>query len=119
MLGKKTYPDLQIYGAHNQYVATRLEGYIHLSPNFQVPSTKDGVRWEGKEEILIKKLKEYLENSSLFGDKSEKKYNIINECYKKAEHFINLASNSLSIFKDTKEKEILKNLTSFSLARNF
>ncbi len=48
-----------------------------------------------------------------------KKYNIINECYIKAEHFINLASNSLSIFKDTKEKEILKNLTSFSLERSF
>ena len=48
-----------------------------------------------------------------------KKYNIINECYKKAEHFINFASNSLSIFKDTKEKEILKNLTSFSLERSF
>jgi len=48
-----------------------------------------------------------------------KKYNIINECYKKAEHFINLASNSLSIFEETKEKEILKNLTSFSLERSF
>ena len=48
-----------------------------------------------------------------------KKYNIINECYRKAEHFINLASNSLSIFKESKEKEILKNLTSFSLERSF
>ena len=48
-----------------------------------------------------------------------KKYNIINECYRKAEHFINLASNSLSIFDDAKEKEILKNLTSFSLERSF
>ena len=48
-----------------------------------------------------------------------KKYNIINECYRKAEHFINLASNSLSIFNETKEKEILKNLTSFSLQRSF
>jgi len=48
-----------------------------------------------------------------------KKYNIINECYRKAEHFINLASNSLSIFNETKEKEILKNLTSFSLERSF
>ena len=47
------------------------------------------------------------------------KYKIINQCYKKAEHFINLASNSLSIFDDTKEKQILENLTSFSLARNF
>jgi octaprenyl-diphosphate synthase len=48
-----------------------------------------------------------------------KKYNIINECYRKAEHFINLASNSLSIFKDSEEKKILKNLTSFSLERDF
>jgi len=48
-----------------------------------------------------------------------KKYNIINECYRKAEHFINLASNSLSIFKESKEKKILKNLTSFSLERSF
>ena len=48
-----------------------------------------------------------------------KKYNIIKECYKKAEHFINLASNSLTIFKDSDEKKILKNLTSFSLERNF
>ena len=48
-----------------------------------------------------------------------KKYNIINDCYKKAEHFISLASNSLSIFPETKYKNILKNLTSFSLSRNF
>jgi len=48
-----------------------------------------------------------------------KKYNIINECYKKADHFINLASNSLSIFKESEEKTILENLTSFSLERNF
>jgi octaprenyl-diphosphate synthase len=48
-----------------------------------------------------------------------KKYNIINECYKKADHFISLASNSLSIFNESKEKTILENLTSFSLERNF
>jgi len=48
-----------------------------------------------------------------------KKYDIINECYKKADYFINLASNSLSIFKESKEKIILENLTSFSLERNF
>ena len=47
------------------------------------------------------------------------KYKIINECSLKAQHYINLASNSLSVFRDTKEKEILKKLTSFSLARNF
>ena len=48
-----------------------------------------------------------------------KRYDIIKECYQKAQHYINLASNSLTVFKDCKEKEILKNLTSFSLARNF
>ena len=48
-----------------------------------------------------------------------KKYKIIEECYQKAQHFINLASNSLTVFQDSKEKEILKNLTSFSLVRNF
>ena len=48
-----------------------------------------------------------------------KKYNIINDCYKKADYFINLASNSLSIFKECEEKIILENLTSFSLERNF
>ncbi len=48
-----------------------------------------------------------------------KKYNIIFDCYAKAEHFINLAFNSLSIFEDSKQKEILQNLTSFSLERNF
>ena len=48
-----------------------------------------------------------------------KKYKVINLCYQKAEHYINLASNSLSVFKDSEEKNILENLTSFSLARNF
>ena len=48
-----------------------------------------------------------------------KKYNIIKECHKKADYFINLASNSLSIFGESKEKIILENLTSFSLERNF
>jgi octaprenyl-diphosphate synthase len=48
-----------------------------------------------------------------------KKYNIIKECYKKAEHFINLASNSLTVFEDSDEKKILENLTSFSLERSF
>ena len=48
-----------------------------------------------------------------------KKYNIIFECYRKAEHFINLASNSLSIFEQSKEKDMLQGLTSFSLERTF
>ena len=48
-----------------------------------------------------------------------KKYDVIKACYKKAEHYINLASNSLSIFNDCEEKVIFENLTSFSLTRNF
>jgi len=48
-----------------------------------------------------------------------KKYDVIKACYKKAEHYINLASNALSLFEDCEEKNILENLTSFSLARNF
>jgi len=47
------------------------------------------------------------------------KYKIISQCYKKAEYFINLASSSLSIFENSKEKKILENLTSFSLERSF
>ena len=48
-----------------------------------------------------------------------KKNNIIQECYNKAEYFINLASNSLSVFENSEEKEILKKLTSFSIERSF
>jgi len=48
-----------------------------------------------------------------------KKYKIIKECYKKAEHFINLASSSLTVFNDSEDKKNLENLTSFSLERNF
>ena len=72
-----------------------------------------------------KKLKQFFEKKNRSENEFNqvliliKKYNIINECYRKAEHFINLASNSLSIFNETKEKEILKNLTSFSLQRSF
>ena len=48
-----------------------------------------------------------------------KKYHIISACYQKAQHYINLASNSLSIFNNCKQKKILEDLTSFSLSRNF
>jgi len=48
-----------------------------------------------------------------------KKYDVIKECYQKAQHYIKIASNSLSVFNDCEEKNILENLTSFSLSRNF
>ena len=48
-----------------------------------------------------------------------KKYEVIKSCYQKAQHYINLSSNSLSVFNDCEEKNILENLSSFSLSRNF
>ncbi len=69
---------------------------------------KDFFVKDNRTENDLKKVLELIKNN-----------NIINECYKKAEHYINLASNSLNIFKNCNEKEILKNLTTFSLERNF
>ena len=67
--------------------------------------------------IFIKNVRSEDDLSSVL--KLISKYKIVSQCYKKAEHFINLASNSLSIFKNTEEKKILENLTSFSLERSF
>ena len=74
------------------------------------------------EKLVLKKIFEQNIRSKEQFDyvlKMVKKYNIINECYKKAEHYISLASNSLSIFQDCEEKTILKNLTAFSINRKF
>ena len=69
------------------------------------------------ENIFNKKIRSEGDFSDVF--KLIFKYKIISQCYKKADHFINLASNSLSIFKNTEEKNILENLTSFSIERSF
>tara|TARA_Y100000591_G_scaffold324617_1_gene344304 strand:+ start:897 stop:1910 length:1014 start_codon:yes stop_codon:yes gene_type:complete len=68
-------------------------------------------------EIFLKEIKN--ENNFNYLLLLIKKYEVIKACYQKAQHYINLASNSLSVFKESKEKNILKNLTSFSLSRNF
>ena len=75
------------------------------------------------------KEKERLKNIFLKDNKDEsdfnytlsliKQFEIIKECYQKANHYINLSSNSLSIFKECNERNILENLTSFSLSRDF
>ena len=74
-----------------------------------------------EKKLLIKLFKKKIRNKDDLNETISliKKYNIIKECYQKAQHYINLASNSLTVFEDSQEKEILKNLTSFSLARNF
>ena len=69
---------------------------------------KDFFTKENRTEYDLKKVLELIRN-----------YNIIYECYKKADHYINLASNSLNIFENSSQKNILKNLTTFSLERNF
>ena len=105
--------------------------------DFDKVSKKDKNFYEGKITLPIillfqkaddkekKRLKEIFSKSIRNGNDLEyslsliKKYEIIKACYQKAEHYINLASNSLSVFGDSEEKSILENLTSFSLTRNF
>ncbi|MDA7588249.1 polyprenyl synthetase family protein [Candidatus Pelagibacter sp.] len=74
-----------------------------------------------EKKLLIELFKKDLKDKNDFNQITTliKKYEIINKCYQKAQHYINLASNSLTVFNDSKEKTILKSLTSFSLARNF
>ncbi len=72
---------------------------------------------ENLKEIFIKKIRD--KNDLNHTLSLIKQYEIIKACYQKAHHYINLASNSLSVFKDCEEKTILENLTSFSLSRDF
>jgi octaprenyl-diphosphate synthase len=74
-----------------------------------------------EKKILIEMFKRETRNTNDFDKVISliKKNKIIDECYQKAQHYINLASNSLTVFEDCKEKDILKNLTSFSLVRDF
>jgi len=58
--------------------------------------------------------KEFIQMQNLI-----KKYDSISDSFKRAEHFVNISYNALSIFNPSKEKSILQNLTSFSLERSF
>jgi len=81
---------------------------------FQKADTKEK---EKHKDIFLKKTRDENDLNQILS--LIKKYNVIKACYQKAQHYINLASNSLSVFKDCEEKNILENLTSFSLSRNF
>ena len=75
-----------------------------------------------KEKVILKEIflkKERNENDFIKIISLIKKYDVIKSCYQKAYHYINLASNSLSVFDNCEEKNILDNLTSFSLSRDF
>ena len=47
------------------------------------------------------------------------KYKAIQASFKRAEYFVNVSHDALGIFEYSKEKEVLENLTSFSLNRSF
>ena len=70
----KTYG---IYLGDNTAINQRLEGWLHISNNFEVVHTKNQVIWVGKEEILKKKLKAALEEVCLVGDDSGETYDFI------------------------------------------
>ena len=92
------------------------EGKITLPIILLFQKAKDHER-DRLKEIFSNKKKH--ENDLKYTLSLIKKYNVIKACYLKAEHYINLASNSLSVFNDSQEKNIFENLTSFSLERNF
>ena len=47
-----------------------------------------------------------------------KRYNSIDACFERAEHFVNISYNALNTFNPSQEKTILQNLTSYSLERS-
>ncbi len=47
------------------------------------------------------------------------KYKAVQESIKRAEYFVNLSRDALSIFEENQNKNVLQNLTSFSLNRSF
>ena len=75
-----------------------------------------------EEKLYLEKIFKKQNRSKLDLNKTQnliKKYNSINSCFKRAEHFVNISYNSLNIFNPSREKTILQNLTSYSLERSF
>ena len=75
-----------------------------------------------EEKIFLEKIFKKKNRSKLEFSETQnliKKYNSIDSCFKRAEHFVNISYNALSIFNSSKEKSVLQNLTSFSLERSF
>tara|TARA_S200000501_G_scaffold248935_1_gene233195 strand:- start:4262 stop:5842 length:1581 start_codon:yes stop_codon:yes gene_type:complete len=71
-----------IYAGENSAINQRLEGWIHISKNFRTTFTKDQVIWDGKEDVLIEKLKKYLQTATIYESDDTKKYNFINQAKK-------------------------------------
>ena len=47
------------------------------------------------------------------------KYKAVEESFKRAEYFVNVSRDALAIFPNSREKNILQNLSNFSLNRSF
>ena len=71
--------------------------------------------------FLINTFKKDIRNKKDFEEilKLIKKYNALEATFKRAEYFVNVSYDALGIFENSKEKDILQNLTSFSLNRSF
>ena len=69
------------------------------------------------EKIFRKKIRTNIEFNEV--QNMIKKYDSINSCFVRAEHFVNISYNALNIFNPSKEKSILQNLTTYSLERSF
>lgn len=75
-----------------------------------------------EEKLYLKKIfKKKIRSKQDFNETQNliKKYNSINSCFKRAEHFVSISYNALNIFNPSKEKTVLQNLTSYSLERSF
>ena len=79
-------------------------------------------RANSEEKMFLQKIFKKKSRSKLEFNETQnliKKYNSIDACFKRAEHFVNISYNALNIFNPSNEKTILQNLTSFSLERSF
>ena len=71
--------------------------------------------------FLINIFKKDIRNKKDFEEilKLIKKYKALEATFKRAEYFVNVSYDALGIFDDSQEKDVLQNLTSFSLNRSF
>ena len=71
--------------------------------------------------FLINIFKKDIRNKKDFEEilKLIKKYKALEATFKRAEYFVNVSYDALGIFEDSQEKDVLQNLTSFSLNRSF
>ena len=71
--------------------------------------------------FLINTFKKDMRNKKDFEEilKLIKKYKALEATFKRAEYFVNVSYDALGIFEDSQEKDVLQNLTSFSLNRSF